>query len=273
MKKINRILASLLAIALVVLLPGLGTAKVKAATSNTFTVKWIPAMNEWRVQMLSSWDENRENGDLNFLWGYLKEGDSLVVVGGEGSPKFDDLHIDRKLANLTLYQMTGSIIVYADQNIKDIYVLKGSVASIHGSYDNVYVYDNSACNVNNDVAYLYIGCETKMEMNVNALGTVGHCKIENRGNLVKEMYNVKANTLRVVNGEDKTDAANYSTTANATPATQTTTPAATTTTPAATTTTGGAVSPKTGESNVMLLLFLGAAVCFAGSAYARKKMA
>ena len=271
MKKQKRILAALLVVLLVGLIPGVGSVRAKADTPHTYTAKWIPAMNEWRTQQLSSWDDSRENGDLDFIWNNIKDGDSLVIVGDPGAPKFDDLHITHKLANLTLFAVTSSIIVYAEQNVTDIYVLKGSIASIHGSYDNVYVYDNSACNVNNDVKYLYIGGESSMDMSVTAVGTVGHCKIENKGSLVKEMYNVKANCLKVVNGADKTDASTYSTTATATPAATTTTTTATTTTGTAATGTG--VSPKTGEGSLMIVLFAGAVLCLAGSYYARKKIA
>lgn len=270
MKLLKRITSACLAIALIAFLP-FGGARVKADTPHTYTVKWISSMNEWRVQQLAAWDDSRENGDMKFLWGNIREGDSLVIVGDAGSPKFDDLHINFKLANLTLYAVTGSIIVYADQNIKDIYVLKGSVASLHGSYDNVYVYDNSSCNVNNDVKYLQITGESSMDMNVAALGSVEHCKIDNKGTLIREMYNVKANALRVEKGADKTDASAYSTTASAAPAATTSGSSNAATNNSATA--GGAVSPKTGEGAGSIILLAGAALCLAGSFYARKKFA
>lgn len=230
-------------------------------------------MNEWRVQKLPAWDSSRETGAMDYLWYNIKEGDSLVIIGDPSAPKFDDLHIKFKLANLTLYGVTSSIIVYAEQNIKEIYVLKGSVASLHGSYDSIYVYDNCACNVNNDVAYLQISGESSMSMNVTALGTVGHCKIDNKGTLIREMYNVKSNTLRVEDGTDKTDASAYSTTASAAPASSTTANTAPASTAGTTSTAGGTVSPKTGEGSFAILLLIGATFCFAGSLVAKKKTA
>lgn len=271
MKHMKRIFLSVLVFALVACVPGLGSVKVKAAEPSTYTIKYIPSMDEWRSQKLSTWDDSRENGNLDFVWGNIREGDSLVIIGGEGSPKFDDLHIDFKLANLTLFAVKGSIIVYADQNIKDIYVLKGTVASLHGSYDNVYVYDDCACNVNNDVKYLYVGGESSMKMNVNALGTVEHCKIENKGTVIREMYNVKAKSLSVESGTDKTDPSAYSTTKTATPATTTQSTTSSANAATATTATGGIASPKTGEGHAFLLLLAGAAFCFAGFGYARKR--
>lgn len=274
MKKLNKILAALLAVLMVAFLPGIGSVKVKAETTHyTYTAKWISSMNEWRTQRLSSWDDSRENGNLDYIWNNIQDGDSLVIVGDSGAPRFEDLHLNRKLANLTLYAVTSGIIVYADQPVTDIYVLKGSEASLHGSYTNVYVYDNSACNINNNVQYLYVGGESSMNMNVTAVGTVGHCKIENKGTLVKEIYNVSANSLKIVNGEDKTDASTYSTTATATTATTATTTTTTTTTTTGTAATGTGVSPKTGEGYLMILLFAGAVLCFAGFRYARRKAA
>ena len=80
------------------------------------------------------------------------------------------------------------------------------------------VYDDCSVNVNDDVKFLHISRESKMEMNVAALGTVEHCQVDSRGNVLKDMYNVKAGALKFVKGEDKTDAAAYSTTPTGTPA-------------------------------------------------------
>ena len=183
---------------------------VFAAEPHTYSVKYIPEKGEWRVQQLSSWDSTRENGNMDYLWGNLQDGDSLVILGDENSPAFGDLKIEKKLANLTLFAVTSSIIVYAQQNISEIYVLKGTVASLNGSYDSVYVYDNSACNINNNVKKLQISGETCMKMSVTALGKIDFCQIDNRGNIIATMYNVAPGTLKIVDGENKTDAANYS---------------------------------------------------------------
>lgn len=272
MKLLKRLLVTCLAIALVAMMP-FGGGSVKAENPHTYTVKWIPEMNEWRVQQLATWDSSRENGDMNYLWGNIQSGDSLVIIGDSTAPKFEDLHIKFNLANLTLFGVTSSIIVYAEQNIKEIYVLKGTIASLHGSYDNIYIYDNCACNVNNDVSYLQISGETSMSMNVAALGTVGHCKIDNKGTLIREMYNVKAGALRVEDGTDKTDPSTYSTTATAAPAAAATTNTTPASTAGTTNTAGGTVSPKTGEGSLPILLMVGAVFCLVGTFAARKKAA
>ena len=186
-------------------------AQVSADEHHTYSVKYVPEMGEWRVQQSSSWDSSKENGNMDYLWGNLQDGDSLMIIGDEISPAFGDLKIEKKLANLTLSGVTSSIIVYARQNISEIYVLKGTVASLNGSYDTIYVYDNSSCNINNDVKKLQISGETSMKMNVTVFGKVDFCQIDNRGNVLSTMYYVVPGTLKVVDGEIKTDAANYST--------------------------------------------------------------
>lgn len=268
MKLLKRIFATALAVALIAFVPSAQKATVRAEGPVTYTVKYVSALSEWRVQKLAVWDDGRENGAISFLYNNVKDGDSVVVIGGSGSPNFtDDLKIDAKLANLTLYEVTGGIIVYANKTITDIYVLKGSEASLHGSYDNVYVYDNSSANINNNVKYVQVSKESSMTMNVTAVGTVDRCQIDDRGNVIKTMYNVKANSLRIVNGVDKTDASAYSTTPGAAPSTPST-PSNT-----GTTNNGGAVSPKTGEDNYAILLFAGMILCFAGAYVTKKKFA
>lgn len=267
MKLLKRIMATVLAVALLAFVPGVNAATAQAATPRTFTVKYVPALSAWRVQMLAQWDDEKENGDLSFLDAYVQDGDSVVVIGGSGSPAFNDFKINAKLANLTLMEVTGGIVVYANKGITDIVVIKGSAASLHGTYDNVYVYDNSAANVNDNVKYLQVSKESSMEMSVTALGTVDRCQIDDRGNVLKTMYNVKANSLRIVKGVDKTDASAYSTTAGSAPA------STTTTTNTGSNNNSAAISPKTGDYGYAIWLLLGAAFCFAGAFFARKKIA
>lgn len=270
MKLLKSFLVTCIAIAALVLIPNSQAATAQAA--DTYTVKYVPALSEWRVQKLAQWDDMRENGALSYLYYSIKDGDAVVVIGESGAPALSDLKIDVKLANLTLFGVTGGVVVYANQSIKDIYVLKGSAASLHGSYENVYVYDNSAANVNNDVAYLQVSKETSMEMNVTALGTVGHCQIDDRGTVREHMYNVKAGALSIVKGVNKTDPSAYSTTPTGSPAPA---PAPATTTPAGNSSTGNGatVSPKTGDANYAIWLFLGIACCVAAAFSMKKRLA
>lgn len=269
MKLFKKVLLTCIAIAALAFIPGFQSATAKAA--DTYTVKYVPSLSEWRVQKLAQWDDGRENGALSYLYNNAKDGDAVVVIGGSGSPAFsEELKINAKLANLTLFEVTGGIIVYANQTIKDIYVLKGSSASLHGSYENIYVYDNSAANVNNDVAYLQVSKESSMEMSVTALGTVGHCQIDDRGNVIKHMYNVKAGALSIVKGVDKTDPSAYSTTPTGTPANN----AGNAGNAGNNSNQNGAnVSPKTGDADYAIWLFIGIACCFAAAFSMKKRLA
>ena len=205
MKKTVSIVLALLAVFSSFLSPA-----VFAGEAHCYAVKYIPEKGEWRVQQGNSWDNTKENGNIDYLFGNLQDGDSLIIIGDEYSPAYGDLKIDKKLANLTLFAVTSSIIVYAQENISEIYVLKGTVASLNGSYDTVYVYDNSSCDINNDVKKLQISGETSMKMNVTALGKVDFCQIDYRGNVLATMYNVAPGRLKVVDGENHTDSASYS---------------------------------------------------------------
>lgn len=272
MKQKRRILATILTLALAILVPQFHPATAKAETPTTFTIKYIESMGEWRVQPLSAWDDSQGSGILAYVDTYIKDGDTVVVVGGAGSPAFGELTLNAKVENLTLYEVTGGIEVKANAGIKDIFVLKGSVASLHGTYDNVYVYDNSICNILNDLKYLQISKESSMTMSITAVGTVGHCQIDDNGKVLKHMYNVKANTLRIVEGVDKTDPSNYSTTPTESPSAP---GASGTATPSTSTPTenGAPASPKTGDSSCAIWIFAGALLCFAGARMTRKQYA
>ena len=271
MKKMKRILATFMAIALIAVLPGVNSITAKAAAPKTFTVKYDEGLAEWRVQMLASWDDAQPNGGLDFLWSYLADGDAVVVLGGSTANL--NLTFNVNLGNLTLYGVTTNAVIYSNASIKDIYVLKGTKASLNGNYENVYVYDNSACNVNNDVKNLYITGESSMTMNVAALGKVDYCKIANGATVLATMYNVQANSLRVTNGTNTTPADTYSTSATDAPATPAT-PAPGAGSNAGQSNTGSTrpTSPKTGETGSMWLLAAGL-VCLAGAYAAKKKFA
>ena len=259
-----------MAVALLAFVPGFNTATAKAEGAVTYSVKYVNSLSEWRVQKLAQWDDGRENGALSFLYNNLKDGDSVVVWGADDAAPLNELKLDANVTNLTLYGVTKGVVVYANKNIKDIYVVKGSSASLHGTYESVHVFDNCSANINNNVKFVQVSKESSMEMNVTAVGTVDHCQIDDKGNVLTNMYNIKANSLRIVKGENKTDPSTYSTTPTGTPATPSQSAPATTT-PA--TNNGGAIAPQTGENSFAILLLIGAAICFAGAFVAKKRLA
>ena len=208
MKK--RIFSIVITLLLTVSLLPFSALSASGAEPQTFCVKYNPQIGEWRVQQGSSWDSSAETGNLDYLWGELEDGDSVIILGDENSPAFGDLKIEKRLNRLTLDSLSCGIIVYAQQKISVIYVCGNTAASLNGLYDTIHVYDSSSCNINNDVKNLYVHGGNDAKMNVTTLGKVDCCVIDDGRNVITKMYNVSPGTLKIADGENKTDAANYS---------------------------------------------------------------
>lgn len=270
MKALKHLFLAIAAFTIIMLLPGLGTMKVKAAAT-TYTVKYVPANSEWRVQPLSSWDENEGHGTVGYLSSNVKDGDIVIVQGSSDDPALN-LKFSASLSNITIISATNYVTVECG-TITDAYVLKGSVVDLKTPCKNVYVYDNSVCNIRKDVDLVQLAKATSMDANVLANGTVGHCQFVENGKATKDYYSFSKDTLRIEKGELKTSSASYSTTAPA----ATETPAASAT-PAASdsgksqTSNGVPLSPQTGENSHAIWLFIIAILCFA-SAFSFKKKA
>ncbi|MCR5720159.1 MAG: hypothetical protein K6F84_06290, partial [Lachnospiraceae bacterium] len=183
--------------------------KAYAADNVTYTVKYIAADSQWRVQPLKAWDSSQGSGDMNYLTTNLKDGDSIVVSGDSSTPGLGDLKTDVSLKNITILGMSKGIVIHANKPVNEIYVLQGSVASINGTYNTVYVYDDSTCNINNDVKNLKLVADSTLKMTVKSLGAVASCEISNSTGVIKRMNNVKAGSLNIEKGEDKTPASDY----------------------------------------------------------------
>ena len=287
MKSVNRCFALFLTVALIVLAPLAGSITASAADPKTFQAKYIPELGEWRTQCLPSWDDSRENGNLDFLLNNVADGDAVVIHAAAGSNL--EITFTKTLGNLTVVganSSEGCIIVHSEKAIKDFYAIQGAVVSLNSEVENAYIYDNVACNLNKNAKNVYITGESKMEMNVAALGTVGKCVIKDTKGNTTTMYNIKENALRVEKGENKTASQNYSTDPASAPSTPSTTttpaaPSASTTTPTATaapststaTTPSATHSPATGGSSDALLLLAGVLFCLAISFTLRRKRA
>ena len=258
MKALKKLLVTVAAIAGMAFLPGF-TMTAKAAPT-TYTVKYVPAYSEWRAQPLSTWDEGAGHGDVEYLKVNVKDGDVVVVQGSAGDPALN-LQFSASLSNFTVVSATNYVTIESGE-ITDAYVLKGSVVDVKSKCKNVYVYDNSVCNVRQNADLIQLVKVSSMEMNVLANGTVARCQFVDNGNVTKDLYSFGKDTFRVEKGELKTAAANYSTTGTAT-----------TSSGKAQTTNGAAVSPKTVESSHAIWLFVIAVICLAGAFASKKKFA
>lgn len=255
MKVLKQILVTVAAIAIMAILPGFAATTAKAAPT-TYTVKYVPAESEWRVQPLASWDDATGSGNVGYLAVNVKDGDVVVVQGGSDDPVLN-LKFNASLSNFTVISTTGYVTIECGE-ITDAYVLKGSIVDLKSKCKNVYVYDNSVCNVRQDADLIQLAKSSKMEMNVLANGTVARFQISENGNVTKELYSFAKDTFRVEKGELKTAASSYSTTAAAASTGKTQT------------TNGAAISPKTGE-NGYAIWFIAIAVFCAACVFASKK--
>lgn len=260
MKKLKRIASLLLVVAACVLLPGVNSLTASADTPNTFYIKFVPSLNEWRYQVSPTWDDNKVSCGIAALEYEIKDGDVAIV---EHTDAYPALHIPAHLSNLTI-AMDAFCVVSAEA-IDSCYILRGGTAAVTGDVKTAYVYDNGVCTFNSNVGTLYVINDPAQQKNllqgtVTAGGTVDHLiGIDGNALVHYDLYNFQAGKLVVEKGDVKTDKAFYSTTA-----------------PANTGTSSSSSAdeyddvPKTGESNVVVWLLAASALCLLGR-YSLKK--
>ncbi len=214
MKKTKKILA-LLTVLVLCLAPFLATPiQANASTPTTYHVKYVPALNELRVQK-NLWQDGQEHWALHVMTSEIKDGDILVVdnTGGLGA----DISVDVRLSNLTVGSDT--LVLISAKSIDNYYGIKNSSASVSGNVTNAYVYDNSVANFNSSVGTLNVLSENQeiLSSTVAIAGTCDHLIASGKSYKHYEFYNFKTNTLRITNGTLTTIADNYSKTPSATP--------------------------------------------------------
>lgn len=265
MKQIKKSI-TFLAIALFCMFPFFATSlKVQAAEPVTYYLKYVDSEDEWRYQ-IGTWQDGNGHRELYYMKQDIKDGDLIVVDGYEPL----ELNVSVRINNLTVVH--GSHIVVSASSFDNVFVINGSTAAVTGDVAYAEVYDSSVCNFNSNVGTLKVLSEKEnlLDAGVAVVGTVNHLYAGGKDYKHFEFYNFAANTLRIEEGELKTEKGNYS----ETPQAATTTPS--TTTPS--TSTGSNSSsgeyddvPKTGDIRFNpLWLVLAAGICFIG-AYRLKK--
>lgn len=254
------------AVVLFCMVPFFATSlKVQAAEPVTYYLKYIESDDEWRFQT-GTWQEGNYHRELYYMYLDLKDGDLIVVDGYEPL----ELNVDVRLNNLTVVH--GSHIVVAAKSFDNVYIINGSTAAVTGDVAYAEVYDTSVCNFNSNVGTLKVLSEKENELHasVAVIGTANHLYAGGKDYKHFEFYNFAANTLRIEEGELKTDKANYS----ETPQAASTTPNTSTSGSSSSTgTSSGEYDdvPKTGDVRFNpLWLVMIAGVCLAG-AYRLKK--
>lgn len=267
MKKLKKITALLLAVAICVLLPGTTALTASAAEPVTYYLKYLSASNEWRFQTGSTWSDSVQHREMYYLLQDIKDGDLLIVDGNNSGSV---LNIPVRLSNLTFYYNASAVVTATA--IDSCYVMSDAVCAVNGDVKNAYVYDHGTCTFNNNVGTLNVLNDpgknhSLLHATVTVGGTVDHLIGHDGSTLHYELYNFAAGKLDIKDGDVKTDAAYYSTT-----------PSAGNTAPTPNADTQNDTSadeyddvPKTGDSNLALWLIGISAICLAGGYALRKK--
>ncbi len=206
MKKLKTFVSLLAAAALLFLTPGVGKLQVSADGPVTYSLKYVEANNEWRFH-IGPWDDNNSgHRELYYMKEAIKDGDIIVVEGGDQSLRLD---LDVSLSNITFnHAHTAAINV---KSVDNVYVLRDSVGSVTGDVTNAYVYDNAVANFNSNVTNLYITKERSGEQTIAVVGTVAYAWTGDAEKTYNEFYNFQANSFRQDKGILKTDPSKYST--------------------------------------------------------------
>lgn len=280
-KRCKALVLTLMAAVLLVLLPPSNALTARADEPATYSLKYF-GVGGWRCQPGSTYVDGVGDGDLDYLNVYLKDGDSIVIYGGD--TPFDPLDLSAvKLNNLTIHQNTT--VVVNTGGVKDCYVLAGCYCAVNGDVTNAYLYDTTVCTFNNNVLdmTLYVDGNVPQGTSISCYGTIGrfyvHSLTSDIG--VGVFYDVKTNGLIVQDGKFCMPTEKYSPTpteeytkamegADAPAAAPAPAP-----TPAAPSTSTSSDEydrvPKTGDTSVSLWLFLAAAAASAGSLLLQKK--
>lgn len=206
MKKLKTIVSLLAVAALLLLTPGLNQLQVSAAEPVTYSLKYVEAEEEWRFH-IGAWDDNNAgHRELYYLKQSIKDGDLIVIEGGDHSL---NLELPVNLNNIT-FNHTYTAIITA-KSVENVYVLRDSVAVVNGDVTNAHVYDNAVANFNNNVTNLFITKERSGEQSIAVLGTVDYVKTGDAEKVYNEFYNFQANSFRQEEGILKTDPSKYST--------------------------------------------------------------
>lgn len=280
-KKIRMFVSMLAAAAMLVLLPDGNVMTAAAEEANTYSVKYIGGdINDWRFLPGSTFDDSAYHREIYYLMTEnLKDGDHVVVYGGDVTPNKELDLGSFKLGSLTVYNNAQVVILTG--GVKDCYILANASASVNGAVTNAHLYDSTTCNFNGNVVDMTLHDASEPHSNISCAGTVGYFRIEdNTGSSKGDFYDIPKNTMRYVNGTIQfaqwsytpTDAylqlkaAAEGTTAAPAPETPASAPEPSAPAPA-----GDAASneydkvPKTGDSNQAVWLIGAAAILFAGS--------
>lgn len=205
MRKLKNIVSLLAAAAMLFLAPFTKELQVSAAEPVTYSLKYVEDKGEWRYHV-GAWDDNNSgHRELYYLQQSIKDGDILVIEGGEHSL---NLEVPVSLKNVTFNHSHQAVITA--KSVENVYVLRDSVGVVNGDVTNAHVYDNAVANFNNNVTNLFITKERSGEQTIAVVGTVAYVRTGDAEKIYNELYNFQANSFRQEEGILKTDASKFS---------------------------------------------------------------
>lgn len=213
MKRLTRkLIAALMAVAILCLAPGGYAMKVSASEPVTFAVEYIEDMNEWRYQANTSvFDRSKEHREIYYLRRAIKEGDYVVVYNSSSGTKDLDLG-SKTLGNLTVKETKVFTSIFCGE-IENCYILKDANCAINGNVKNAYIYGHSISNFNDNVEEMTLVTEGYgFDCTVGCSGTVNHLYGEtpNGPRIIYDLYAFDKDTFTVQEGRLVTDKKHYS---------------------------------------------------------------
>lgn len=195
MKKIKKLVAWLMAVAICVLVPGANVLTASAAEPVTYYVKYIDANEGWKFQT-GGWSDEEYNRDLYYMTTEIKDGD-VIVVDSNGSGEYATLNLNVRLSNLTV--MVDSHAIIAAGGIDMVAALEGSSTAITGNVTEAYLYNTAGITFHSNVGTLnIIDTCANIAATATVAGTVDHVIVKTISEYIYyELYNVTAGKFHI----------------------------------------------------------------------------
>jgi predicted small secreted protein len=278
MKTIKKIAAMMLAAALVLVLPGISSLKVSAASPTTYFVFYDG--DGWYYQIgTSKYDPDEKQYEAELIMtksgvSHPKDGDSIVFeeveAGASTGPIIDVGNVN--LQNVTVVRTKVTVIVKA-ASIYECYILSDGHAAINGNVGNAYIYDRAAVNFNDSVSNLYIITSSvdDADPTVKVQNNVAYAKYTSPRTVEFEYYNFTNGAFDFYNGSLQGNTNYYMSTGEGPVSVASVASASAQTTAKASKSGEYDKVPKTGETlPVCVLFFTASALCFVGSSVLKR---
>ena len=218
MKKFKTAISLIVAVAMLLFIPGINDLHVSAqevpveeVPPTTYVLKYIENNNCWRYQIsgTGTWNDKADHRELYYMEQSIKDGDYIVVLD---SPYDLNLTVPVSLGNITFNHSHCAVVTA--KNVDYVYVLKDSIGVVNGDVQNAYVYDNAVASFNNNVNNLYLMGYNTNDQDVGVLGTVNYAELSVPAwNWIRgQYYSVREGKFSVSGGGVKTKPEDYSTT-------------------------------------------------------------